>query len=330
MAAHLRDDILHGRDHPDDHSSSTRWRHEESSSYARHALAHPREADGRNDSKDLADFLNSTRVEAPGSAESGAPRSKPLMVPGNVRVAGVQSSTAQDAPVGEVTSANTGTMEVSCGPLLNYRRMENETWYGSVLVVTKGGGLGEGPSVPELTLKILGSARNGASPQVGLGGAESEPYGVVNGVDYGGFGQPSSESALPSNSEQKWQANDDGRGSEDAEVKGTKLYSDPTNTFWRFDLRVPMQQSELHCEYDIPALSFTSGKKRARQSFFVPAISESMRIMFHSCNGFSVGTNEEAWSGPALWNDVLRVHQKQPFHVMYKTLGTFVCFVNGS
>jgi hypothetical protein len=91
-----------------------------------------------------------------------------------------------------------------------------------------------------------------------------------------------------------------------------------------------MQQSELHCEYDIPALSFTSGKKRARQSFFVPAISESMRIMFHSCNGFSVGTNEEAWSGPALWNDVLRVHQKQPFHVMYKTLGTFVCFVNGS
>lgn len=238
------------------------------------------------------------------------------MVPGNVRAAGVQSSTAQDAPVGEVTSANTGTMEVGCGPLLNYRRMENETWYGSVLVVTKGGGLGEGPSVPELTLKILGSARTGASPQVGLGGAESEPYGVVNGVDYGGFGQPSSESALPSNSEQKWQVNDSGRGSEDAKVKGTKLYSDPTNTFWRFDLRVPMQQSELHCEYDIPALSFTSGKKRARQSFFVPAISESMRIMFHSCNGFSVGTNEEAWSGPALWNDVLRVHQKKPFHVM--------------
>jgi hypothetical protein len=240
------------------------------------------------------------------------------MVPGNVRAAGVQSSTAQDAPVGEVTSANTGTMEVSCGPLLNYRRMENEIWYGSVLVVTKGGGLGEGPSVPELTLKILGSARTGASPQVGLGGAESEPYGVVNGVDYKGFGQPSSES--PSNSEQKWQANDSGRGSEDAKVKGTKLYSDPTNTFWRFDLRVQMQQSEIHCEYDIPALSFTSGKKRARQSFFVPAISESMRIMFHSCNGFSVGTNEEAWSGPALWNDVLRVHQEKPFHVMYKTL----------
>lgn len=38
--------------------------------------------------------------------------------------------------------------------------------------------------------------------------------------------------------------------------------------------------------------------------------------MFHSCNGFSVGTDEEAWSGPALWNDVLRRHAEVPFHVM--------------
>jgi len=41
-----------------------------------------------------------------------------------------------------------------------------------------------------------------------------------------------------------------------------------------------------------------------------------MRIMFHSCNGFSVGTDEDFWSGPALWNDVLRTHEQRPFHVM--------------
>jgi hypothetical protein len=41
-----------------------------------------------------------------------------------------------------------------------------------------------------------------------------------------------------------------------------------------------------------------------------------MRIMFHSCNGFSVGTDVDAWSGPALWNDVLRMHEQRPFHVM--------------
>lgn len=38
--------------------------------------------------------------------------------------------------------------------------------------------------------------------------------------------------------------------------------------------------------------------------------------MFHSCNGFSVGTDEEAWSGAALWNDVMRRHAEVPFHVM--------------
>jgi hypothetical protein len=315
MASHLRDDILHGRDHPGDHASSTRWRHEESSSYAQHALVSPREADGKNSSKDLADFLHSSRVEAPPG--SAAPRSKPLMVPGNVPTVGAQNSSAQEAAKEEATQENTGTMEVKCGPLLNYRRMENETWYGSVLVVTKGGGLGEGPEVPELIMTILDPEQSRASERVELNGAGGGPYGVVNGVDYGRFEQPNSASQLPSNGMQKEEATGGGTASEDVKVKGTKLYSDPANTFWRFDLRVPMQQSELHCEYDIPALSFTTNGKRARQSFFVPAISESMRIMFHSCNGFSVGTDEAAWSGPALWNDVLRVHQKTPFHVMY-------------
>jgi hypothetical protein len=316
MASHLRDDLLHGRDHADDHASATRWRHEESRSYARHALASPREADERGGSKDLADFLNTTRVEAPPG--SAAPKSKPLMIPGNIPKAEVQdiNSQATAVPLGEATQANTGTMEVKCGPLLNYRRMENETWHGSVLIVTMGGGLGEGPLVPELRLRTLGPAQNGASEHVRLNGAGSEPYGVVNGVDYGGFEQPSSVSTLPDGG-QRLEGAGGGSRSKDVKVKGTKLYSDPENTFWRFDLEVPLQQSELQCEYDIPGLSFQSGEKRDRQRFFVPAISESMRIMFHSCNGFSVGTDEKAWSGPALWNDVLRVHQKAPFHVMY-------------
>jgi hypothetical protein len=38
--------------------------------------------------------------------------------------------------------------------------------------------------------------------------------------------------------------------------------------------------------------------------------------MFHSCNGFSVGTDLDIWKGPELWNDVLRVHEQRPFHVM--------------
>jgi len=168
-----------------------------------------------------------------------------------------------------------------------------------------------------LRLRTLGPAQTVTSRQVGLNGAGGDPYGVVNGVDYGGFEQPSLATPALSNGVQRQETTGGGSSSEDVKVEGTKLYSDPANTFWRFDLQVPMQQSELHCEYDIPGLSFPTGEKRDKQNFFIPAISESMRIMFHSCNGFSVGTDEKAWSGPALWNDVLRVHQKTPFHVMY-------------
>ncbi|AEO65883.1 uncharacterized protein THITE_152620 [Thermothielavioides terrestris NRRL 8126] len=100
------------------------------------------------------------------------------------------------------------------------------------------------------------------------------------------------------------------------DVQGICLYSDARNTFWRFDLRIEMEAAETRWEYELPGLRFASATKPRVNSFFVPALDESMRIMFYSCNGFSVGTDEEAWSGPALWNDVLRRHHQRPFHVM--------------
>jgi hypothetical protein len=107
------------------------------------------------------------------------------------------------------------------------------------------------------------------------------------------------------------------RGSgEVAGVEGVCLYSDSRNTFWRFDVVVEMEGAETRWEYELPGLRFASSTKPRVNSFFVPALDESMRIMFHSCNGFSVGTDEAAWSGPALWNDVQRKHAEMPFHVM--------------
>ncbi|MCJ1450363.1 hypothetical protein MMC28_000694 [Mycoblastus sanguinarius] len=89
---------------------------------------------------------------------------------------------------------------------------------------------------------------------------------------------------------------------------GVKLYEDPVKAFWRFAVDLPLQIQEAVWEYSVANMhSFT---------FAVPAVSQSMRIMFHSCNGFSVGTDENARSGPALWSDVLRVHGQRPFHVM--------------
>jgi len=200
--------------------------------------------------------------------------------------------------------------------------MENETWYGSVLVVTKGGsGRADSPVVPELRLRIIGSAGNSSQQQVlGDNGANATgpnggPYGI-NRVDH-----YSTEASAPTTQLATDRSHDNHtttsfNSSQESRIPGTKLYSDLQNTFWRFNLQIPMQQSQIQCEYTIPGLTFTEGKKTDKQNFFIPAISESCKILFHSCNGFSVGTDEDAWSGAALWNDVIRVHKKTPFHVM--------------
>ena len=41
-----------------------------------------------------------------------------------------------------------------------------------------------------------------------------------------------------------------------------------------------------------------------------------LSVADRNATGFSVGTDEDAWSGPALWNDVVRRHAEAPFHVM--------------
>ncbi|KAL6710336.1 hypothetical protein ACN47E_009282 [Coniothyrium glycines] len=98
---------------------------------------------------------------------------------------------------------------------------------------------------------------------------------------------------------------------------GEKLYEDPKRAFWRFTIDAPFQQFESRWSYEIQNLVYVDAKKGEKpQTFAIPSTHQSMRIMFHSCNGFSVGTDVDAWSGPALWNDVLRMHQQRPFHVM--------------
>lgn len=96
------------------------------------------------------------------------------------------------------------------------------------------------------------------------------------------------------------------------QINGLKLFADTDKVFWRFSLTVPLSDVETKWQYAI-----LSGQTESlSRSFYVPCAQESMRIMFHSCNGFSIGTDEDFWSGPALWNDVLRTHKKRPFHVM--------------
>ncbi|KFY11564.1 hypothetical protein V492_04389 [Pseudogymnoascus sp. VKM F-4246] len=310
-------------DGPDNPGSASRWRHQESSKYARRAgasaagtVGNPPHSEVRGATEhagtsELTSFLNTTRIEGTGqplatasghAPTSGAPY-RPITADGygqfddaNERVA----TTNAPPPVGlggaqpatghtQVNADIVDGKEVRCGPLLNYRRMEGNTWYGSVLMVLQGGVTEQAHEawVPELLLKKIGPKR----PQDAAG-----PAGQIY-------------------------ASAHGQGTEydtavDASVNGELLYSDMRHRFWRFNLALQMEELEAEWAYQIPLLRFPSDGKTDHQSFFVPSINESMRIMFHSCNGFSLGTDEAAWSGPALWNDVQRVHSQTPFHVM--------------
>jgi hypothetical protein len=164
---------------------------------------------------------------------------------------------------GPHVASTSSVLDIICGPLLNYRRQTgDQTWHGSVLLVTK-------PSSPQPELRIEYQGALGS--EKGASGSEQ-------------YGSPAA----------------------------TKLYEDPTKAFWRFFLDIPILDHEAQWQYSISPVSGNNTLK----TFVVPSKTQSMRIMFHSCNGFSVGTDVDAWSGPALWNDVLRMHQEQPFHVM--------------
>lgn len=170
------------------------------------------------------------------------------------------------------------TLEVLCGPLLNYKRMssdvQNKTfWHGSVLVVTK-----PGQRQPRLQIRPAGP--------VNIGGTQQ----VVNG---------------------------DVSRAEPTSFDAVRLYADPSKEFWRFSISVPVLEYEARWQYTISPYHNVSGAPvKESWNFVVAAAEDSMRLMFHSCNGFSVGTDLDAWTGPVLWNDVLRRHEQKPFHVM--------------
>lgn len=163
------------------------------------------------------------------------------------------------------------SLEVVCGPLLNYKGMleensERPRWKGSVLIVTY-----PGQRKPLLNLKCLGPAK----------------------------GEPLGGHKIPS------------------VIEGVKLYVDVDKEFWRFPIIIETQPFETRWEYTIPRFrTADADQSQAHWQFFVPAANESMRSMFHSCNGFSIGTDMDIWKGPNLWKEVMRIHGERPFHCM--------------
>ncbi|KAH9809178.1 hypothetical protein Tdes44962_MAKER06205 [Teratosphaeria destructans] len=94
-----------------------------------------------------------------------------------------------------------------------------------------------------------------------------------------------------------------------SEVRAHRLHAERGYTFWRFNLEIELASTQRRVAYRI--------NKGPAIGFWVPARGETMNIMFHSCNGFSMSVNPADFSGPdPLWRDVLNRHQSRPFHVM--------------
>lgn len=186
-------------------------------------------------------------------------------------------------------------LEILCGPLLNFKGMrvvgsEIPVWHGSVLIVAK-----PGSAQPILKLECLGVRSQTSQSDFPLAKDINEPDNVRKG-------------STPNPPEAR----------HTSDVSGVKLYSDSVKAFWRFAIDLTLQDHEARWQYAVTTVQFSAGESETFHfhTFVVPSAFQSMRVMFHSCNGFSVGTDEDEWSGPALWNDVLRIHAQKPFHVM--------------
>ncbi|KAL8777962.1 MAG: hypothetical protein Q9213_007628, partial [Squamulea squamosa] len=93
------------------------------------------------------------------------------------------------------------------------------------------------------------------------------------------------------------------------QVQGARLHAERGVTFWRFNIEVELTERQQRIGYCI--------NNSASVGFWVPAKGQTMNMMFHSCNGFSMSVDPDTFSGPdPLWRDVLNNHQSRPFHVM--------------
>lgn len=103
--------------------------------------------------------------------------------------------------------------------------------------------------------------------------------------------------------------NDGERARRHKDVKAARLHTERGFTFWRWNIEIELGSTQHRVAYRI--------NKGPAIGFWVPARGETMHIMFHSCNGFSLAVDPSQFSGPdPLWRNVLNRHQSRPFHVM--------------
>ncbi len=265
----------------------------------------------------------------------------------------VSHQSGLDAPIDDKTAEFRPRLYLRCGPLLRYTGMkrikvekgeDREVWRGSVLIVTQDSHSSyEEPP----TLRLFSQPQRLLPPpphevvEDGLSPEYIDPIAgltklsrtgralYVRPIDHIEEGKDLSQmenndglfedSPSPTDLDGLHHANPSRKSSEAdgerlgrySEVKGARLYADPDRdvTFWRFNLEIELAEEQQHIAYRI--------NRSASVGFWVPGRGQTMNMMFHSCNGFSLSVNPNNFGGPdPLWRDVLNTHQTRPFHVM--------------
>lgn len=185
------------------------------------------------------------------------------------------------------------SLSVKCGPLLRYSGLrrdgsgqadansKQEIWRGSIMVVTTDKKSTYSPA-PFVRLFYLDTNSGGDSANANGDTSRQGSHSIIQEGE---------------------------KMSKFKEVEALQLHAERGVTFWRFSLEIELGDSQSKVGYRI--------NRGPLLSFWVPARGQTMNIMFHSCNGFSLNTNPDDFCGPdPLWRDVLNEHKKKPFHVM--------------
>lgn len=192
---------------------------------------------------------------------------------------------------------------LSCGPLLRFSGLTHGHWRGSILIVTDDA-KSSYTTTPEVTLskttKLVRELKK--LSRTGKPFAIKPTNEILRGMDYsrheGGLFQVLQTYEKHPHEEQQGQENEEYI----SKTTARQIHAERGVTFWRFDLSIPQSTTQIQICYRI-------NSSPCPQYFWIPGRAQNMHVMFHSCNGFSLGVDTGVYSGPdPLWRDVLRTH----------------------
>jgi hypothetical protein len=267
------------------------------------------------------------------------------------RASGTYQKTSHDGSYDEPTRQTTFNppLYLKCGPLLRYtglrKDVAREIWRGSVMIVTtdEHSSYQTPPTLrlfkqpmdllppppaeldpendqhldPEYVDPLAGQvkvSRSGKTLYVKPVEEIREEVDLSRIEDDSGLfeekrTEPSGNASGAQAKAKRTRKNDGEKAGKVREIPGIRLHAERGVTFWRFNLEVELGPQQARIAYRInrgPAIGF-----------WVPARGETMNMMFHSCNGFSLSVQPNEFCGPdPMWRDVLNNHQTRPFHVM--------------